>query len=270
MSTRESSDPVGQGRKRGDDAAMHAPVRFRDLRADAGLIEAVYHEILEPSFDPDELETLDSLLDGLMPGGSDEVWGLCAMDGEKAVGCVVAYPYWRSGVLLIGYVAVRPGQRSHGIGGLLLDEARRRWYGKPGLTLVVAEVDDPRYHPPTGEIDAERRVAFSARQGWQLVVGPYFQPRLKGPGKKRVYGLFLAVVDGSGGSAGPGQSVSARQLAAFLLEYFETSEECGDWPQDEEGCWLLTWYRGRETVGLQPIDTYSEAGIPQVPGRPAR
>ena len=213
---------------------MCAPIRFRDLRADAGLIEAVYHEILESSFDPDELETLDSILDGLMPGGNDEVWGLCAVDGEKAVGCIVGYPYRRSGVLLIGYVAARPGQRSRGIGGLLLDEARRRWYGKPGLTLVVAEIDDPRYHPPTGEIDAERRVAFSARQGMQLVVGPYFQPRLKGAGKKRVYGLFLAVLDDTSGAASPGRLVSARQLTAFLLEYFTTSEECSDWPQDEE------------------------------------
>jgi GNAT superfamily N-acetyltransferase len=253
---------------------MDAPIRFRDLRADADadLIEAIYHEILEPSFDPDELETLDSVLDGLMPGGSYEVWGLCALDGEKAVGCILAYPYYGSGLLLIGYVAVRPGQRSRGIGGLLLDEARRQWYGKPGLTLVVAEIDDPRYHPPTGEIDAERRVAFCARHGMRLVTSPYFQPRLKGKGKKRVYGLFLAVLGGSNAATGAGQSVSAGQLSSFLLEYFATSDEGSDWPrdEDEEGRWLLDWYRGRERVGLQPIDSYSKAGIPQVPGHPAR
>ncbi|MGD0702857.1 MAG: GNAT family N-acetyltransferase [Trebonia sp.] len=252
---------------------MHAPIRFRDLRAeaDAGLIEAVYHEILEPSFEPDELETLDSVLDGLMPGGSYEAWGLCAVDGEKAVGCIVGYPYRRSGVLLIGYVAVRSGLRSRGIGGLLLDEARRRWYGKPGISLVVAEIDDPRYHPPTGEIDAERRLAFCARHGMQVVIGPYFQPRLKGKGKMRVYGLFLAVLDGSNEATGPGQLVSARQLTEFFLEYFETSGEGSDWPRDEdkEGRWLLDWYRGREMVGLRPIGGYSQSEIPQVPGRPA-
>lgn len=197
---------------------------------------------------------------------------MCALEGEQAVGCIVGYPYPGSGVLLIGYVAARPGQRSRGIGELLLDEARRRWYGQPGITLVVAEIDDPRYHPPAGEVDAERRVAFCARRGMRVVVGPYFQPRLKGQGKKRVYGLFLAVLDGSEGATGPGQLVPvvpARQLTEFLLEYFAASGEDNGWPrdEDEEGRWLLDWYRDRETVELQPIDRYSETEIPQAPGR---
>lgn len=254
---------------------MHAPIRFRDLRDDTALIDAIYHEILEPSFHPDELETLDSILDGLTPGGSHEAWGLCALEGEKAVGCIVAYPYRRSGVLLIGYVAVRPGQRSRGIGELLLDEARRRWYGEPDITLVVAEIDDPRYHPPAGEVDADRRVAFCGRRGMQVVVGPYFQPRLKGEGKKRVYGLFLAVLASGGGATVAGQSVSvvsARQLTEFLREYFAASGEDSGWPrdEDEEGRWLLDWYRDRDMVRLRPIDKYLEAEIPQFPGHAAR
>ena len=79
-----------------------------------------------------------------------------------------------------------------------MDEARRQWYGKADLTLVLGEIDDPRFHPVVGDIDPERRVAFYARHGTQVVIGPYFQPRLEGEGKKRVYNLLLAVVYGSG------------------------------------------------------------------------
>jgi GNAT superfamily N-acetyltransferase len=255
---------------------MNARIRCRDLRADAdtSLIEATYHEVLEPSFSPDELDPLDTVLDGLAEDGSYECWGLCALDGETPVGCILGYPYPESRVLLIGYVVVRPGGRNRGVGGLLMDEARRQWYGKADLTLVVAEIDDPRFHPVVGDIDPERRVAFYARHGTQIAAGPYFQPRLEGEGKKRVYDMFLAVLYGSSGaiSPGPSPSVSAPQLAAFLREYFPASGEDSDWPtnEDAEGRWLLDWYRGRETIALHPISGYREIEIPRFPGRPAR
>jgi GNAT superfamily N-acetyltransferase len=251
---------------------MSTPIRFLDLRADtgAGLVEAVYHEILEPSFNSDELDTLDCLLDGLTTGGSYECWGLCALDGETPVGCMLGYPYPDSRVLLVGYLAVRPGERDRGIGGLLMDEVRRRWYGKRGLTLVVAEIDDPRHHPAAGAIDPERRVAFYERHEAQVVIGPYFQPRLEGESKGRVYGMFLAVL--YDGAASPGPSVSGGQIADFLVEYFAASGEGSDWPraEDTEGRWLLDWYRGREAVGLHPIGRYAEIDIPQIPGRLTR
>jgi hypothetical protein len=251
---------------------MSAPIRFRDMRteADASLIEVIYHELLEPTFGPDELDTLDCVLDGLTEGGSYEGWGLCALDGETPVGCVLGYPYPDSQVLLIGYLAVRRGARSRGVGGLLADEVGRRWYGKAGLTLVMAEVEDPRHHPVVGDIDPERRVAFYARRGAQIAAGPYFQPRLEGEGKKRVYDLFLTVLYGSSGAISPGHSVSARQLTAFLREYFAASGEGSDWPRDEdvEGRWLLDWYRGREMVGLHPIGGYSEIEVPRIADHP--
>ncbi len=250
---------------------MNAGIQFRDLRADqdSGLAEVIYHEILEPSFDANELETLDSFLHGLTAGGSYATWGLCAMDGDTPVGCVMGYPCPESRVLLIGYVAVRSGHRDRRMGGLLLDEAERRWYGKADLTLVVAEIDDPRHHLAAGDIDPERRVAFYARRGAQVVVGPYFQPRLAGEGKKRVYGIFLAVLSGSNGTVSAGPSVSARQIAAFLQEYFGGEERDCSRDEDAERRWLLDWYQGRETIRLHPIGRYAEIEIPQVPGRPA-
>jgi GNAT superfamily N-acetyltransferase len=246
---------------------VSTPTQVRDLRAetDTSLIERVYRDILQPSFDASELEALDVLLDGLSGGISRECWGLCAMDGDTPVGCILGYPYPVSRVLLIGYMAIRPGLRSRGLGRTLLEEARRRWFGTAGLTLVLAEIEDPRYHPAAGGIDPARRVAFYSRLAAQMVVGPYFQLQLKGEGKKRIYGMFLAVLYG-----GERASVSAPQLAAFLREYFMTAEG-SDWPSagDEEGRWLLDWYRARETVDLRPIAEYSKADIPRVPGRPA-
>ena len=250
---------------------MSTSIQIRDLRteADPRLIEAIYHEILEPSFGPDELDALDYVLDGLTEGGSYECWGLAALDGETPVGNIMGYPYPASGVLLVGYVAVKPGLRSRGIGDMLLTEAGRRWYGKAGLTLVVAEIDDPRYHPAEGDIDPGRRVAFYARHGTQIALGPYFQPRLEGEGKERVYNMFLAVLAGRDGAIGPGPSVAGRQVSAFLTDYFRASGEGSDWPRadDAEGLWLLDWYRNHDTVYLQPIGDYAKADIPGIPGR---
>ena len=86
-------------------------IQFRDLHAEGQFssLELVYHELLEPSFGPDELDPLDVVLDGLAKDGSFELRGLCAMDGDMPVGCILGYPYRDSGVLLIGYLVVRDG-----------------------------------------------------------------------------------------------------------------------------------------------------------------
>ena len=245
---------------------MSNSIRFYDMRdADSGFVEIVYREILEPSFSPDELDPLDLILDGLTEGGSYELWGLSALIGDRPVGCILGYPYRESGVLLIGYLVMRVGERSHGIGGLLADEAGRRWYGQPGFSLVVAEVEDPRHHPVVGGIDPDRRIAFYSRRGAHIIAGPYFQPRLERKGRQRVYDLFLTVLHASSGTIGREPTVSARKVAEFLQEYFAASGEGSDWPQDEEGRWLLDWYRSRETVGLQPIGEYAKVDIPRSP-----
>jgi GNAT superfamily N-acetyltransferase len=243
-------------------------IQIRDLRTEANtrLIEAIYRDLLQPSFGPDELDSFDRFIDGLTEGGSYEAWGLCAMDGDEAVGCVLGYPHRRSQVLLLGYVVARPSFRGHGIGALLLDQVQQRWFGQPGLTLVVAEVEDPRCHPMLGDIDPKRRAAFYARQGWQVIVGPYFQPRLEGEEKRRVYDLFLCVVSDRDNATVVTDSVSAGQIAEFLLEYFEGSGDGPDWPRpdDPEGTRLLTWYQDRDEVQLHPIGDYARIEIPDI------
>jgi GNAT superfamily N-acetyltransferase len=247
---------------------MTIGIAVRDMRTEvgAGVIEEIYRDILQPSFGSDELDSLDTILGALADSGSNAPWGLCAVDDDAPVGCLLGYPYPQSRVLLIGYVSVKPGLRGGGIGHVLMDAAERRWRSDPNTTLVLAEVEDPRRHPVVGDIDPKRRAAFYARRGAQIVVGPYFQPRLDGEAKKRVGGLFLTVLCGS--AVAPDNSVRGEQLTNFLLEYFRDSGEGSDFPRpgDEEGNRLLAWYRAHDTVALHPLGDYAQIDIPRTGG----
>jgi hypothetical protein len=145
-----------------------------------------------------------------------------------------------------------------------METAEHRWYGK--VDLVVAEIEDPRHHPVVGDIDPKRRVTFYARRGARVVMGPYFQPRLDGEGRKRVYHLFLTVLGGSGEVVSAENWVPTGILQDFLIDYFRDSGEGKDFPHadDREGNWLLAWYRDRETVSLHPIGDYAHLQIPDV------
>jgi GNAT superfamily N-acetyltransferase len=247
---------------------MITEIEGRDLRSYVctGLVEGVYRDILSPSFGPDELDTMETVLEGLTEGGSYDAWGLCAFDGQTPVGCILGYPFPRSHVLLIGYLSVKPGFRGRGIGHILLDAARQRWYEKPNVALVLAEVEDPRCHRVEGDVDPERRATFYARQGAQVVVGPYFQPRLEGEGKRRVYHLFLTVLGGTREAISPKNSVPTGMLVDFIVDYFRESGEGRGWPSaaDDEGNRLLDWYRGREAVVLHPMADYAGIDIPRI------
>lgn len=243
---------------------MTTGITVRDMSTEvsASVIRDIYHDILEPSFGTNELDTLETLLEGL---ANDEAWGVCALDGDTPLGCVLGYPYRKSRVLLIGYVTVRPGLRGGGIGSALMDAAEQRWSEGSDVSLVVAEVEDPRRHPVIADIDPKRRAEFYARRGALVVVGPYFQPRLAGGGKKRVYDLFLTVLDAK---ANRENTVRADQVTQFILEYFRDSGEGTDFPRsdDDEGSRLLAWYGERETVPLRPMADYAEIEIPRLSG----
>jgi GNAT superfamily N-acetyltransferase len=246
---------------------MSSDIHIRDMRTevDPAIIDDIYRDILLPSFGADELDALEAVSDGLAEGGSYEAWGLCALDGATPVGCVLGYPYVGAKVLLIGYLAVQQSCRDQGIGDLLLDAAHGRWYGE--TELVLAEVEDPRHHPVVADIDPKRRVTFYARRGAQVILAPYFQPRL-GEGKKRVFNLFLTVLSGSARVITPENAVVAQDVTDFIREYFRDSGEGEGWPQsdDVKGCQLLAWYESRakkrETIRLHPIGDYENIEIP--------
>lgn len=228
-------------------------------------IERIYHELLEPSFGPNELDTLETVQDGLA-NRSYEAWGLCMLDGETPLGCVLGYPDKKSKVLLIGYLVVNPQLRSQGIGSRLITEVQKRWFDNPKYTLVLSEVEDPRHHAVALGGDPVKRAELYARQGMQVVVGPYFQPKLEGEGKKRVYNLFLTVVNKSNDPTTWGDSVSAKQIADFLCGYFHSSGEGEDWPHDddEKGKQLLAFYQDpkNERIPLRPIGEWQHIDIP--------
>jgi GNAT superfamily N-acetyltransferase len=237
-----------------------------DMRTDitTDQIKTIYRELLAKSFGPNELDAEKTLLDGLAKDGSYEAWGLCVLDGETPLGCVLGYPDESSGVLLIGYLVVNPRLRGEGIGSRLIGEVQKRWFNRPEYPLVLSEVEDPRHHAVVMGGDPVKRVALYARQGMQVVVGPYFQPKLEGEGKTRVYNLFLTVVNASDDPTTWQDAVSGEQIANFLCEYFRSSGEGEDWPRDDDetGKELLAFYENNERVPLRPIGEWEHFDIP--------
>ncbi len=246
---------------------MSTSIQFRDLRADAdaSFIEDIYREILQPSFSPDELDPLEVILDGLTEGGSYELWGLSAMDGDMPVGCMLVYPYRESGVLLIGYLAVKQGARSRGIGGLLADEGATALVRAAGLSVGSWRRLKIRVITP-------RRVTSTRSGAWPSTRGAGRRSSLARTSsrastkcRQRVYDFFLTVHHRGDAVISPESTISARRVADFLQEYFAASGEGSDWPQDDEGRWLLDWYRSREMVNLQPIGELREGRRSAIP-----
>jgi GNAT superfamily N-acetyltransferase len=154
-------------------------------------IDTLYHDILQPAFPPAELCSLDDLRQMITSGHPT----LVALDDDDTVigGAVGEWePELR--VILLSWLAVRPGLRSGGVGGMLLDVALDAWPEEFDPCLILAEVEDPSAHlgsEATG--DPSARLRFYQRHGARALEMPYFQASL-GPGLDRVPGLFLMVL----------------------------------------------------------------------------
>jgi GNAT superfamily N-acetyltransferase len=241
--------------------AAAAGVEVRDLR-DCDL-DRVYHEVLEPAFGHEELETLEIFRGAVEADGAEAAFGLCAVDAHGApVGCIIFYPDPSSGILLLGYIATRSGRRSTGVGRLLYETSRDRWFADGQFEAVVAEVDDPRFFPDTGDISPDRRVAFYNSIDSELIVGPYFQPRIH-LDAQRVYHMMLVLIHGTPRAlVGPPRAIRSAPLVAFLEGYFAVEEE--QTPEEaSELQWLLDWYRERPNVELRPIGDFAACELPQ-------
>lgn len=261
---------LGPVRDAGSDGAGEGSgesVEVRDLQADDALRE-IYEKVLEPAFPPDEIETFDVFRAAVMLGESDEgAFGLAVHDDvEGPLGCMVFYPFPASRVLLLGYIATRADRRSTGVGSLLYESARRRWFGDGAYDLVVAEVDDPRFFAEADGISPQRRIEFYSRVGGELIAGPYIQPRVR-EGADRVPDMLLVVLHAAGPAVvPPGRSVRSSAVLAFLEEYFR-GEAPGSDVDDREVDWLCGWYRQRETVELLPVGEYCSVELPRSPTR---
>jgi len=219
------------------------------------VLRRFYTDVLRPSFREAELVTLDELLhtyDGPTAGP-----GALLLDaGRPVAGVLAEFLGGPRGTLLIGYLAVHPDQRGRGAGILLLTESLARWAVRFPEHLVVAEVDDPRFHSPdalTG--DPAGRLRFYGRCGARLLAMPFVQPALR-PGQPRVPDMLLICF-----SQAP--AVPTETVREFLHEYFIGCEGAGvvDEPQFQS---LLAVTAQAPEIQLWPLERYPD--VPRLTG----
>lgn len=201
--------------------------RLSEVGADGAA--AAYRALLKPNFPAAELMTLEELDEARRSGQCD---GWVLLRDMRPVAVMVTEDYLDGRVRLLSYLAVAEEARGHGLGQhLLATLARDR---EP--LLVLAEIQDPRFHGPEHSGDPDARLRFYARNGWGLLPLDYFQPSLR-PGSPRVARLLLITV------SPPTSSVDGGLVAAFLDEYFHACE-AGEALGDEDVRRLLAAARG--------------------------
>jgi GNAT superfamily N-acetyltransferase len=180
----------------------------------AELLRELHDEVLRPSFPPEEY------VPATVIDPSQELAVIACSEDGRVLGGALGERYPASGVLLLGYLAVRPGLRGQGVGSAVMTALRERWLDGDGLALL--ELDDPRYHEPHPDRgDPVARLRFYGASGVRLLAMPYFQPRLSSD-LPRAYHMFLGVIPPIGATLPP--ALEARRVSAFLTEYFEVCE----------------------------------------------
>jgi GNAT superfamily N-acetyltransferase len=210
------------------------------------LIRRLCVEIVQPSIPPGELEP--SLADRLC-SGSEEAFVAAAMVGDVPVGVIVADLLARSGVLLLRYLAVRPNSRDSGVGSALL-ELLPVWRDRTAASVVVVEVEDPRFHRMGGFGDPAGRLRFYMHAGFAAIPLPFVQPRLRKAGE-RVDGFLLLATSDSG-------TVPAATVRSFVLEYVAKVEEVD---AEREMCYtglLAALDRKDDPLSLVPLERYTD------------
>jgi len=206
-------------------------MRIAELDAEGPRIDRLYEEILQPSFPPDELCTLESV-QFLAGSGRGLVWAAFA-DDDTILGAAVGDWDPDTRVMLLSWLAVRPGHRGGGIGGPLLDRAMAEWRTRHDPCLILAEVEDPAIHEASEDKgDPVARLRFYQRRGARALDIPYFQAAL-GPDKSRVRGLLLMVLHADPTFAGDQpDTVRGTVIRAYLETYQRVCE--GEVGTDEE------------------------------------
>lgn len=194
-----------------------------EIEGPGELWDRVYEELLESSFPPPELGDR-AVLASLLTSGAARATAVLGDDGAP---WAVAYGEWSPGtrVQLLAYLAVAAGLRGTGIGGRLLHGALADWRTRYAPCAILAEIEHPLAHEPDDAYgDPVARMRFYARHGAAALDLPYFQPALS-PDTDRCHGMLLIAlhVDAELRGADPG-SIAAGPVAAFLTEYFESTE----------------------------------------------
>ncbi len=209
MSSAEEAEPVVK-----TGAGLDIRLLGPDSPHAAELLRELHDGVLRPSFRPEEYVSPTVI----RPEGKLAVIA-CAADG-LVIGGALGELYPASGVLLLGYLAVRPGWRGRGVGSAVMATLRERWLEPDSLALL--ELDDPRYHAPHPEHgDPLARLRFYGASGVRLLAIPYFQPRLRSH-LPRGYHMVLGVIPPLGTTLPA--ALPAGRVSAFLREYFEDCE----------------------------------------------
>jgi GNAT superfamily N-acetyltransferase len=232
-------------------------MKVRDLRAEAddSLLHRFYVDVLRPSFDQDELMDAEALARGVRSDDDPSTLASVAVDDDGSVlGGIAAELYESVGVLLLAYLAVRPGMRGRGVGTALATRVVPAWFEDPRVAIAIGEVHDPRFWP---EDRADERLRLYDRLGGRVLAVPFVQPAL-GAGASRVRGFLLlafhvaarahVMVDGR-------DAVSADLLARFVRRYFEQTEGARP-PYDAELAGLLELIERDEGIPLLSVADY--------------
>jgi GNAT superfamily N-acetyltransferase len=196
-----------------------------------GELEVFYDEILAPSFDSAELVERSELLADLADDASVTRGAIARDEAGLIIGGIVGDWFADSSVMLLSYLAARPGLRGHGIGRRLLDEILPAWTSRFGALLIVAEVENPQfYQADENHGDPEARLRFYARLGAKIVDIPYFQPALSSE-QSRVHNLFLMVLSADQSVLRRDDAVDAATVRCFIEEYVTGGD--GDVDDDE-------------------------------------
>lgn len=193
-------------------------MRIYELPGPGPAVEALYHEVLVPSFPEDQLVELDEL-QTIAADDAGSVWVAEAEDGTILGGAVAE---WDESVrvALLGYLAVRQGLRGGGIGGPLYLAALGSWRERFKPCMILAELDDPEVHVGNEDHgDPAARLRFYTSRGARILDIPYFQPAL-GPDRARSSGLLLIVLHADPDFAGTcDNTIDAKILRKYLENY---------------------------------------------------
>jgi GNAT superfamily N-acetyltransferase len=198
-------------------------VRIYEVSESGPVIEALYNQILQPSFPADELIDLDELQD-IADRRDASVWLVEDADGTILGGAVAE---WDESVrvMLLGYLAVRPGVRGGGIGGPLYLAALDSWRQQFKPCLILAEIEDPAVNRGSEDYgDPAARLRFYVNRGSRVLDFPYFQPALDAD-RGRVSGLLLIVLHADPEFAGADDDTINASVVRKYLENYQIQYE---------------------------------------------
>lgn len=237
-----------------------------EVLTDPDDLAVTYHDLLLPAFIPEELGSLQGLIDGVTHGDAIVT---VVRDGAEITGAAVGEWFPTSRVMLLAYLAVAPNARSGGVGSRLLRETLALWEERYSPVLVIAEVEHPGFHgSDPGRGDPAARLRFYDRFGAKLIDMPYFQPALR-PGSKRVTGLLLLLLAARRGVIDASGTILAGRtpLVEALREY---SRDFQLPPVDEspEVIGLTDALFGEAPVRLLPVSAYDRVRFPGITAQP--